>query len=91
MSVTTSVHAVESPGLPPENLRADAPGTAELQCALKGGRPLPQELGATSIAQLMMNVNLSWLCGECSLSQSSEHIPHFPADAVAFAAASRRP
>jgi hypothetical protein len=40
ISAETSVHAVEEPGLPLENLRADAPGAAELQCALKGGRPL---------------------------------------------------
>jgi hypothetical protein len=39
-SVTPSMHAVEEPGLPLENFRADAPGSAELECALKGGRPL---------------------------------------------------
>jgi hypothetical protein len=41
ISATTSVHAAESPVLPLKNLRADAPGATELQCALKGGRPLP--------------------------------------------------
>jgi hypothetical protein len=40
ISVTTSVHAVEQPGLPLENLGADAPGAAKLQCALEGGRTL---------------------------------------------------
>jgi hypothetical protein len=34
------VHAVEQPGLPLENLRADASAAAKRQCALKGGRPL---------------------------------------------------
>jgi hypothetical protein len=36
----TSVHAVEEPWLPLENLSANAPGAAGPQCALKGGRPL---------------------------------------------------
>jgi hypothetical protein len=36
----TSVRAVEEPWLPLGNLSADAPGAAELQCALKGGKPL---------------------------------------------------
>jgi hypothetical protein len=36
----TSVHAVEGPWLPLGNLSADAVGAAELQCALKGDRPL---------------------------------------------------
>jgi hypothetical protein len=35
ISFTTSVHTVEQPGFPLENLSADAPGRA-----LKGGRPL---------------------------------------------------
>jgi hypothetical protein len=43
ISATTSVHAVEQLGLPPENLSADAPGASKPQCALKGGRPLPQQ------------------------------------------------
>jgi hypothetical protein len=46
ISATTSVHAVEQPGLPLENLSAYAPGAANLQCALKGGRPLPPSLTA---------------------------------------------
>jgi hypothetical protein len=41
ISATTSVHAAEQPVLPLEILSADAPGGAELQCALKGGRTLP--------------------------------------------------
>jgi hypothetical protein len=40
IAFTTSVHVVDQPGLPLENLSADAPGAARLQCALKGGRPL---------------------------------------------------
>jgi hypothetical protein len=40
ISATTSVHAVEQPGLPLEDLSADAPRAAKLQCALKGGRTL---------------------------------------------------
>jgi hypothetical protein len=38
--VQASVHAVEEPWLPLQNLSAHAPGAAELQCALKGGGPL---------------------------------------------------
>jgi hypothetical protein len=34
-----SVHAVEGPWLPLENLRADAPGASKLQCALKVVKP----------------------------------------------------
>jgi hypothetical protein len=40
ISVTPPVQTVEQARLPLENLRADAPGAAEVQCALKGGRPL---------------------------------------------------
>jgi hypothetical protein len=47
--VTTSVRAVEHPGFRLENLSADAPGLAKLQCALKGGRPLAcKELRASN-------------------------------------------
>jgi hypothetical protein len=40
ISATTSVYAVEQPGIPLENLSANAPGAAKLQCGLKGGRTL---------------------------------------------------
>jgi hypothetical protein len=36
----TSVHAVEEPWLPLQNLSAGAPGAAEPQCALTGGKSL---------------------------------------------------
>jgi hypothetical protein len=36
----TSVHAVEEPWLPLQNISAHAVGAAELQCALTGGKPL---------------------------------------------------
>jgi hypothetical protein len=36
----TSVDAVEEPWLPLQSLSADAPGAAEPQCSLTGGRPL---------------------------------------------------
>jgi hypothetical protein len=36
----TLVHAVEEPWLPLENLSADAPGAAILECTLMGGTPL---------------------------------------------------
>jgi hypothetical protein len=46
----TSVHAVEEPWLPLGSLSADAPGAAELHCALKGGKPLTETAGADTHA-----------------------------------------
>jgi hypothetical protein len=50
-SAQTSVHAVEEPWLPLENLSALDPGAPELQCALKGGRPLAQQHSPCAQAQ----------------------------------------
>jgi hypothetical protein len=40
ISVATSVHAVWQLRVTLADLRADAPAATELECALKGGRPL---------------------------------------------------
>jgi hypothetical protein len=67
-SVTTSVHADEDPGLPLDNLSADAPGATKPQCALKGGRPLGVRAAATGVRVHVKDVprgrqqQQGWVC-----------------------------